>query len=161
MGKLLLIPIIVVLALLLMRERRPSPADIEAANAIHYPFAPPETPRPSPAKVAVAPHPTSKKQGKKTVAVPSDPKARYFALSRIKRPDGLVEITTARKGPLGQSYSTRLVDCAASQWDYMADGDSWEEFQRSRHEPDHLTPLSYGSISYYVAQYACSQPAAR
>lgn len=161
MGKLLLISIIIVLALLLMRERRPGLADIEAANAIHYPFAPPEAPKPSPAKVAVAPHPASKKLGRTPVAVPSDPNARYYALSRVKRPDGLVEITTARKGPLGQSFSTRLVDCAASQWDYMADGDSWEEFQSSRHEPDHLTPLSYGSISYYVAKYACSQPAAR
>ncbi len=57
---------------------------------------------------------------------------------------------------MGVSYSKRLVDCVGGRSKYLADGDSWEEFQRSTPELD-FTALSEGSISYFVAQFACSK----
>ncbi len=89
------------------------------------------------------------------ISVPSDRKARYYLLAKAKRPDGLLEITTKRDGSSGESFSTRVVDCAAGRFEYAADGDSWEDFQHSRHEPASLSPLTYGSVSYYVALHAC------
>ena len=45
------------------------------------------------------------------IAVPSDPRARYELVGKVRRDDGLVEITTRRQGPSGTSFARREVDC--------------------------------------------------
>jgi hypothetical protein len=89
------------------------------------------------------------------IDVPTDPKAQYFLQQLSKRADGRITVTTVRRGPVGTSYSTRIVDCAGARFAYAADGDSLEEFRSSRHEPTEYGPLTTGSISFYVAKAAC------
>ena len=46
-----------------------------------------------------------------TIAVSSDPRAHYELVGKVRRDDGLVEITTRRQGPSGTSFARREVDC--------------------------------------------------
>jgi hypothetical protein len=84
-----------------------------------------------------------------SITVPTDPKARYWA-TEVKRKGDLVVITTFRKGPSDISTAKRLVDCKAKRFKYLeTDGvpDPGAEFG----------PLVTGSISAYVAAFACSK----
>lgn len=66
-----------------------------------------------------------------------------------------MEITTRREGKSGTSYSARQVDCLTGRFAYLADGDSWDEFSRSRKTRAGLEPLTYGSVSYWIGLRAC------
>lgn len=90
------------------------------------------------------------------IKVPSDAAARYFLVSLERRQDGDIEITTRREGKSGTSYSARQVDCSTGRFAYLADGDSWDEFSRSRKTgAAGLAPLTYGSVSYWIGLRAC------
>lgn len=87
------------------------------------------------------------------LAVPSDPKAKYFVTAIDKRPDGLVEISTRREGPSGTSFAIRLVQCGPLRFAYIAEGDSEKDLVRDP-SPE-LTELVSGSISHVVSKHAC------
>lgn len=87
------------------------------------------------------------------LSVPSDTKAQYFVLERETRGNER-KITTKRAGPSGTGYSQRLVNCSAGAFKYLGDGDTLEAMKASK--PDaKMTPLTPGSISFYVAEAAC------
>lgn len=90
-----------------------------------------------------------------TLVVPSDPSATYEALSAKLRQDHKVEIVTKRRGRSGVSFSKRLVDCVAGTAKYLGDGDSLEEMERSKPDKNMTKPVQ-GSITFYVASYACA-----
>lgn len=90
-----------------------------------------------------------------SIAVPSDPRARYEAVSTTKRPDGLVEIITRRQGPSGVSYARREVDCRRRTFRYVGEGDTLDEAKRPGPNPGQMAELVQGSISWHVVQFAC------
>lgn len=89
------------------------------------------------------------------IAIPSDSRARYEAISVTKRQDGLVEIITRRQGPSGTSFARREVDCRRRMFRYIGEGDTLEEAQRPAPNPGQMAALVKGSISYEVVQFAC------
>jgi hypothetical protein len=90
-----------------------------------------------------------------SISVPSDARARYEAVSVIKRRDGLVEIITRRDGPSGISFARREVDCRRQLFRYIGEGDTLEEAKRPAPNPGRMAVLVEGSISYYVVRFAC------
>lgn len=91
------------------------------------------------------------------LAVPSDQKAKYFVIGMDKRTDGMVEISTRREGPSGNSFAIRLVQCEPLRFGYIAEGDSIADLVRD--PSPKLTELVTGSISDVVAKLACAQHA--
>jgi hypothetical protein len=89
------------------------------------------------------------------IAVPSDPRARYELVRKVRRDDGLVEITTRRQGPSGTSFARREVDCRRRLFRYLSEGDTLEEARRPAPSPGRMSPLFDGSISDHIARFAC------
>lgn len=89
------------------------------------------------------------------IAVPSDPRARYELVSKIRRDDGLVEITTRRQGPSGTSFARREVDCRRRLFRYLGEGDALKEARRLAPSPGRMSPLVDGSISDHIVRFAC------
>jgi hypothetical protein len=84
------------------------------------------------------------------IPVPSDPRARYEAVSVDKRRDGLVEIITRRQGPSGTSFARREVDCRQRLFRYIGEGDTLEQAKRPApnwSEPLRLDPLGQNSAT--------------
>lgn len=92
----------------------------------------------------------------RSISVQSDTAARYSVLN-LERRATIATITTQRTGPSGTSYSTREVDCAKQMFRYAAEGETLDELRKSRIS-DRMGPLVAGSISFYVADFACRQP---
>jgi hypothetical protein len=91
------------------------------------------------------------------INVPSDHKASY-SLVELNGAGRYVEITTKRDGPSGTSYTKRGVDCETHQYKYLAEGETLAELKQNEkeREPDTFGPLEDGSISDYVAGFACA-----
>jgi len=70
-------------------------------------------------------------QAQESVAVPSDPSARYTLLEVTKRQDGLIESLTRRDGRSGTSYAKRLIDCSGGTFKYLAEGDTLASMKAS------------------------------
>ena len=87
------------------------------------------------------------------IKVPSDPKAKYYALEKSGKGAERV-ILTKRVGPSGTSYSKRLYNCANNTFKYLADADTLDGLVKSKPEP-RMSELVEGSISYYVGREAC------
>jgi hypothetical protein len=90
-----------------------------------------------------------------SIPVPSDPRARYEAVSVDKRRDDLVEIITRRQGPSGTSFARREVDCRRRLFRYIGEGDTLEQAKRPAPNPGQMAALVDGSISWHVVQFAC------
>lgn len=88
------------------------------------------------------------------VPVPSDPRARYDAIWMTRKPNGLIEVLTRREGPSGVRFALREVDCRGNRFRYLGEGDTREQAEQRRNR-DQLTPLTEGSISTEVSQFAC------
>lgn len=89
------------------------------------------------------------------IAVPSDPRARYELVGKVRRDDGLVEITTRRQGPSGTSFARREADCRRRMFRYLGEGDTLEEARRPAPHPGRMSPLFDGSISGHIVRFAC------
>jgi hypothetical protein len=87
------------------------------------------------------------------LAVPSDPKARFFVLEKAGK-GAERTIVTKRVGPSGTSYSRRLYNCSNSTVKYLGNGDTLEDMKKSRPDPN-MGPIVQGSIAYYVGLEAC------
>ena len=91
----------------------------------------------------------------KRIAVPSDPRAKYFLIDKTPvSKTGIVIITTSRQGPSGKSFARRRVNCYNNTFKYIGDGDTWEEMLASKPSP-RMGKLVRGSISYYISNFAC------
>ena len=90
------------------------------------------------------------------IPVPPDPNGRYQALNVTRKPNGLVEILTRREGRSGTSFALREVDCRNDRSRYLGEGDTREEaMRRDAQTNTELAPLFEGSVSWYVARFAC------
>ncbi|POD74596.1 hypothetical protein BKM17_17580 [Pseudomonas syringae group genomosp. 3] len=87
------------------------------------------------------------------LSVPSDTKAKYYVLERDTKGNER-KITTKRVGPSGTGYSERLVNCSASTYKYLGDGETLKEMKASKPDGE-MAPLTQGSISFYVAEAVC------
>lgn len=86
--------------------------------------------------------------------VPSDAKATYYVLQKSGA-GPLRKIVTHRRGPSGESFSTREYDCKRDLVRYLGTGDTLAEMKASK--PDKaMSPIVTGSIAYYVGIKACS-----
>lgn len=104
--------------------------------------------------VAAAPAPS----GGTLIPVPSDTRARYYALWR-KGPRARPEILTQRIGPSGTSYALREYSCPLATFRYLGEGDTREAAEARRSASAEMAPLTEGSISSYVGAYACRNSA--
>ena len=87
------------------------------------------------------------------IKVPSDPKAKYYALEKSGTGAERV-ILTKRVGPSGTSFSKRRYNCANGTFKYLGDADTLEGLATSKPDPK-MSELVEGSISYYVGVEAC------
>jgi hypothetical protein len=88
------------------------------------------------------------------VEVFSDPGVKYFILEIEKRPDRLIEVTSRREGKSGISFAKRLVNCDKWTFKYLAEGDTLEELNIPRPDPE-MGKLTDGSISMVLSYRAC------
>jgi hypothetical protein len=88
------------------------------------------------------------------LAVPSDPKAKYFVLDLQWLNQSVFEITTRREGVSGTSYSKREIDCSKMQFRYTGDAGSLIELSRQNLDSA-FGSLVEGSISQVVSSYVC------
>lgn len=100
--------------------------------------------------------PTAAQDESEPLAVPSDPRARYFVVERAGTAARPV-ITTKRVGPSGTSYARREFDCGARRVRYLGEGDTKAEADRPNEEPN-LSSIVDGSIADYVRGAACGSP---
>ena len=93
------------------------------------------------------------------ISVLSDSRAKYTALDVKAKDKGLVEILTRREGPSGTSFARREIDCANARFRYLGQGDTREQAMQAMQANmvDTMGPLTDGSISTYVAAFACAQ----
>jgi hypothetical protein len=87
------------------------------------------------------------------IEVWSDPKATYTDEGSGTLPNGNIWITTRRDGPSGVSFARREIDCKAGEFRYTQEGDTLEGM--SDDAPSDMAPLTEGSISTLVSDYAC------
>jgi len=89
------------------------------------------------------------------IYVPWHQSTRLMALE-VKRigPD-TVDVLTRRDAKSGMTYVLRRIDCKAREFQYLGEGTT-EQQAREGHAADTRTNrLTGGSISLYVAAYAC------
>ena len=89
------------------------------------------------------------------VIVPSDPKAKYYVLDINGTKENPI-LTTKRVGPSGTSYSKRLFDCRTRAMKYLGDGDTLEEMNRSKPDPN-MAPIIEGSIAWHLWLHVCGR----
>ena len=87
------------------------------------------------------------------IEVWSDPKATYTDEGSGVMPNGHLWLTTRRDGPSGVSFAKREIDCAEGTFRYLQEGDTLESM--SDDAPSGMAPLTEGSISTLVSDYAC------
>jgi hypothetical protein len=83
----------------------------------------------------------------------SDSKAAYTDEGSGVLPNGNLWITTRRDGPSGVSFAKREIDCGAGMFRYLQEGDTLESMTDDA--PSEMAPLTEGSISTLVSDYAC------
>jgi hypothetical protein len=94
------------------------------------------------------------------IPVPSDARTRYTALEIKPKPRGRVEVLTRREGSSGITFALREIDCDTRTFRYLGEGDTREKAargeQRNAANNKSLGPLTEGSISTHVANFACA-----
>jgi len=151
-GKLLLILIGVVLffgALMSTSNSAENKADPSSSVVVDTVVAEPHDNYLNIPAGAAAPE---EKRGR-AIAVWSDPKATYTDEGSGVLPNGRLWLTTRRAGPSGVTFSKREIDCAVGSFRYMEEGVSLESMSPTNDYD--LGPLTEGSISTLVSDYAC------
>ena len=88
------------------------------------------------------------------IDVPSDPIGRYSEVEGKRITPAVVEILTRREAKPGTSYSVRDIDCVQWTFRYSGEGNTIGE-AKARKPPNQMVPLTKGSISTDIADYAC------
>ncbi len=95
------------------------------------------------------------------IYVPWHKSTRLTALEVKSVGPDMVEVMTRRDGKSGTSYVWRRIDCAAREFQYLGEGTTEQQAKQRNAADTRKTPLSEGSISFYVAAYACPAQASR
>lgn len=89
------------------------------------------------------------------IAVPWHQSTRLMALELKWTGPDTVDVLTRRDAKTGTTYVLRRIDCRAREFQYLGEGTT-EAQAREAHAADPTkNRLSEGSISFYVAAYAC------
>jgi hypothetical protein len=89
------------------------------------------------------------------IYVPWHQSTRLTALELVRTDPDTVEVLTRRDSKSGTTFVLRRIDCAAREFQYLGEGTT-EQQARERHAVDtRKNRLTEGSISFYVAAYAC------
>ena len=89
-----------------------------------------------------------------SVNIPSDPSADY-AIVVQDYGEGTKSVVTKRDGQSGTSYSIREVNCLFKTFRYMGEGDTLEDAISNLDDTQSMSPVTNGSISYYILKAAC------
>ena len=96
--------------------------------------------------------------------IPTDPGVTYTVIHQAKIGDSAVLATIRNSKVGGISMSSRLFNCSAGTFKYLADEDGAENAERFMQQHNAamdslnesgLSPVSPGSISSYLLSYAC------
>ena len=93
-------------------------------------------------------------QAGERIPVPTDSKATYELVSK-QNIKGRLLVITKRVGPSGTSFAAREIDCQNATFRYLSEGSSMDALRANVRDTDPMSPLTRGSISTYVAIYAC------
>jgi hypothetical protein len=89
------------------------------------------------------------------IYVPWHQSTRLTALELVWTGPDTVEVLTRRDAKSGTTYVLRQIDCATREYQYLGEG-ATEQQARERHAvATGKNRLTEGSISFYVAAYAC------
>ena len=84
-------------------------------------------------------------------------KGTYFILSN-QVIQGRNLVVSRREGPSGTSFAAREINCGNETYRYVAEGDTAEAMKKNvttRVQDMTMTPITYGSATYYVVKAAC------
>ena len=93
------------------------------------------------------------------VKIPSHPgdKGTYYIISN-QVIQGRNLVVSRREGPSGTSFAAREINCQNETYRYVAEGDSMDALKKNvtaRVQDMTMTPITYGSATYYVVKAAC------
>jgi hypothetical protein len=88
-----------------------------------------------------------------TLAVPSDPTAKYIVLERHRYP-GAAMLLIRREGPSGTTYFQRYYRCQDRTVTFYGDGDSLQALRRSRYGASGVL-VAEGTIGHDLLTAAC------
>ena len=92
-----------------------------------------------------------------SVPVPTDSKASYkIVVQDVGYGKSALIVISQRIGPSGESFAIREVNCEASTFRYMGEGDTLDEAMNSVDDTAAMSSLVDGSISDYIVRAACS-----
>ena len=90
------------------------------------------------------------------IPVPSDPGATYSFVSGQPLEKRQLTVTTRRESGSGTLYTTSLVDCRKGTFANLSEAATREELKPEASDVQ-MTPLSQGSVPYYISIYACTR----
>jgi hypothetical protein len=91
------------------------------------------------------------------IDVPWHKSTRLMALEvKPSGPDS-VDVLTRRDAKSGTTYVLRRIDCKAREFRYLGEGTTEQQAREGRAADPRKSPLTEGSIPFYVAAYACAR----
>lgn len=90
------------------------------------------------------------------ISVPGDSFGHYWVVEGKRTSPTVVEILTRREGTSATIFALRQVDCAARTFRTLGQGDTLEEAKSNNVELSAPNPLTEGSISSSLSDYACA-----
>jgi len=89
------------------------------------------------------------------VHVPWHKSTRLTALELKQVGPDPVDVLTRRDAKSGTTYVLRRVDCKAREFQYLGEGTTEQQAREGHAADTRKSGLTEGSISFYVAAYAC------
>ncbi len=90
------------------------------------------------------------------IAVPSDPRAQYYLLSKSTMANGNLEVVTRRVGPSGESFARREVNCPSGTVRYIGEGDTQAEAEADAPNTGEMTAPIAESITGVITKFVCA-----
>ena len=89
------------------------------------------------------------------IHVPWHKSTRLMALELKSVGPNTVDVLTRRDGKSGTTYVLRRIDCAAREFQYLGEGTTEQQAREGHAADTRKNRVAEGSISFYVAAYAC------
>ena len=91
------------------------------------------------------------------IDVPWHQSTRLVALELKWIGPDTVDVLTRRDAKSGTTYVLRRIDCAAREFQYLGEGTTEQQAREGNAADTRKNRLTEGSISFYVAAYACAK----
>ena len=89
------------------------------------------------------------------IYVPWHKSTRLMALEVQRIDPDTVDVLTRRDAKSGTTYVLRRIDCGAREFQYLGEGVTEQQAREGHAADSQKNRLTEGSISFYVAAYAC------